>query len=231
MTIEMIAFDADDTLWENEIYYQNALEDLIKILSPWESPEVVNEIVNDIEHRNMNQYGYGIKAFILSLIEAALQISNHEIQGESVAKILAIGRSMLEADIHMKPKVRETLTALKGKFPLMVITKGDLLDQSAKIKRSGLEGFFKIIEIVNDKDEETYLSILEDHHINPHHLLMVGNSIRSDILPILNIGGKAVYIPSETTWSHEIVPDFNADNHGFFELTHMGELPELIKEM
>lgn len=231
MTIEMIAFDADDTLWENEVLYQNALVAFKKILSSWESPERVNEIVNDIETRNLEHYGYGIKAFILSLIEAAVQISHHEIQGESVAEILAIGRSMLEANIQMKPNVLGTLKILKEDYPLMIITKGDLLDQSAKIKRSGLEKFFKAVEIVNDKTEETYVKILENHQINPHHFLMVGNSIRSDILPILNIGGKAVYIPSDTTWSHEIVPDFDPGSHGFYEMRHIGQLPDLIQKL
>lgn len=231
MTIKIIAFDADDTLWENEFLYQNALAELRDILSPWESPEIINKIVNDIEHRNMEQYGYGIKAFTLSLIEAAVKITDYKIQGEAIAKILAIGRSMLEADIHILPNVVETLKALNGKYPLMVITKGDLLDQSAKIKRSGLAEFFKAVEIVNDKTEDAYLKILENHYINPQQFLMVGNSIRSDILPILNIGGKAVYIPAETTWAHEMVPDFEPGNHGFYELRHIGELPDLIERI
>ncbi len=231
MTIKIIAFDADDTLWENEVLYQNALAELRDILSPWESPEKINKIVNDIEHRNMEQYGYGIKAFTLSLIEAAVKITDYKIQGEAIAKILAIGRSMLEADIHILPNVVETLKALNEKYPLMVITKGDLLDQSAKIKRSGLAEFFKAVEIVNDKTEDAYLKILENHYINPQQFLMVGNSIRSDILPILNIGGKAVYIPAETTWAHEMVPDFEPGNHGFYELRHIGELPDLIERI
>lgn len=231
MMIEMIAFDADDTLWENEMFYQNALAELREILAPWESPEGVNEIVNEIEHRNMKHYGYGIKAFILSLIEAALQISDHEIHAEEIDKILRIGRSMLEADIHMMPNVLETLQALKGKYPLMVITKGDLLDQTAKVKRSGLEEFFEAVEVVNDKTEETYLEILKAHQIDPQGFLMVGNSIRSDILPILNIGGKAAYIPADNTWSHEMVPDFNPEVDGYYELTHIGQLPDLIQRI
>jgi len=231
MAIEMIAFDADDTLWENEMIYQNALAELQEILAPWGSPEGVNEIVNEIEHRNMKHYGYGIKAFILSLIEAALQISDHEIHAEEIDKILGIGRSMLEADIHMMPNVLETLKALKGKYPLMVITKGDLLDQTAKVKRSGLEEFFKAVEVLNDKTEESYLNILEVHQINPQGLIMIGNSIRSDILPILNIGGKAVYIPADNTWSHEMVADFNPDVDGYYELTHIGQLPDLIQRI
>jgi len=231
MAIEMIAFDADDTLWENEKFYQNALAKFREILAPWESPEGVNEIVNEIEHRNMKHYGYGIKAFILSLIEAALQISEHEIHATEIEKILRIGRSMLEADIHMMPNVIETLEALKEKYPLMVITKGDLLDQTAKVKRSGIEEFFTTVEVVNDKTEESYLKILNTHQINPQGLLMVGNSIRSDILPILNIGGKAVYIPADNTWSHEMVADFNREVDGYYELPHIGQLPDLIQRI
>lgn len=231
MPIEIIAFDADDTLWKNEILYQNALAELREILSPWEIPEKINEIVNEVEHRNMKQYGYGIKAFILSLIEAALQISDHEIHAMEIKKILAIGRSMLEADIYMMPNVLETLKTLQGKYPMMVITKGDLLDQTTKVKRSGLEEFFVAVEVVNEKTEGTYLKILETHQIDPQGLLMVGNSIRSDILPILNIGGKAVYIPADSTWSHEMVPDFNPEVDGFYELTHIGQLPDLLQKV
>ena len=228
MTIEMIAFDADDTLWENEMLYQNGLAQLREILAPWESPENISEIVNEIEHRNMEQYGYGIKAFTLSLIEAALQISGYEIHAKEIESILRIGRSMLDAEIHLMPNVLETLTVLQGKYPLMVITKGDLLDQTAKVRRSGLEDYFWAIEVLNDKTEESYLKILEVHQINPRELIMVGNSIRSDILPILNIGGKAVHIPADNTWSHEMVADFNPNVDDFYELTHIGQLPDLI---
>lgn len=231
MTIEMIAFDADDTLWANEIYYQNALAELRQILSPWESPERINKVVNDIEHRNLAHYGYGIKAFILSLIEAALQISEYQIHAVSIARILDIGRSMLDADLHLIPNVLETLTTLNEKYPMMVITKGDLLDQTAKVKKSGLEGFFRAVEIVNDKTEDSYLNILENYHIDPSNFLMIGNSIRSDILPILNIGAKAVYIPTDNTWSHEIVPDFNTDVDGYYELIHIGQLPDLLQSI
>ncbi len=225
MKIDVIAFDADDTLWENEVLYQHAQERLRDILSPWADAEIIDKVLYDTEMRNLPLYGYGIKAFSLSMIETAVHISEGEISGEDVSRILDIAQSMLQAEVELRPYVRETLEALSGKYPLMVITKGDLLDQTSKIKRSGLEDFFSITEIINDKTPEAYQAILQRHGIEPERFLMVGNSLRSDVLPVLELGGKAVYIPAETTWSHEVVSEFDDQSDGFFELDHLGELP------
>lgn len=228
MTIEMIAFDADDTLWHAEVLFQNALDEFKKILSRWEEPETIDEIMVEIETRNMPQLGYGVKAFVLSMIEGAIQISDGEIDAKSIEKILSIGRSMLDAKLSLRPYVTETLIALADNFRMMVITKGDLLDQTMKVERSGLAHYFSLVEVVNEKTPQSYTRILNKYHLTPEHFLMVGNSIKSDVLPILELGGKAVHIPADTTWVHEMVTDFKKPKENFYELEHLGQLPELI---
>ena len=228
MTIEMIAFDADDTLWHAEVLFQNAQEALKEILLPWEKPETVDEALYAIEKRNMPQLGYGVKAFVLSMIEGAIQISNGEIDARSIDKILSIGKSMLEAELSLCPHVQETLNILSGDHRLMIITKGDLLDQMMKVERSGLASYFSLVEVVNEKTPRAYANILRKFYLDPASFLMVGNSIKSDILPVLELGGKAVHIPADTTWVHEVVSDFDAPQDNFYVLEHLGQLPDLI---
>jgi putative hydrolase of the HAD superfamily len=231
MQIDMIGFDADDTLWENEILYQEAQAGLKEILCPWGTAEAIDEALFKMEMRNLPLYGYGIKAFALSMIETAIQISGGAVTGDQILEILAKVRAMLEADVRLRPYVRETLSALSEDYPLMLITKGDLLDQTAKVERSGLERFFRIVEIVNEKTPQTYAQILKRYDLSPETFLMVGNSIKSDVLPILELGGTAVHIPAETTWAHEIVPGVDGEAHGYHELEHLGELSELIRTL
>ena len=226
--IEMIAFDADDTLWHNEVYYQDALEELKTILSEWAKADAVIDRLNEIELRNLPIYGYGIKAFVLSMIETAFLVSGGQMRGDTIEKILSIGRTMLNAVVLPRDNVKETLQKLSEMYPLMVITKGDLLDQTRKIERSGLRDYFSLVEIVNDKTPDSYLEVLNKYHLNPENFLMVGNSLRSDILPILQLGGTAVHIPAESTWEHEMVPDFDKSQAGFFEIAKMDQLPDLI---
>jgi len=228
MNIDMITFDADDTLWENEVLYHNAHVRLNEILSPWGTTQDIDEVLYETEIRNLPVYGYGIKAFSLSMIETAIKISNREVSGDQISLILGITRSMLVADVQLRPDAKETLASLFQKYPLMLITKGDLLDQTSKIKRSGLEGFFSFTEIVNDKTTEVYRTILEKHDLIPQKFLMVGNSMRSDVLPVLELGGKAVYVPADNTWAHENIPVFESVGENFFELEHLRQLPALI---
>ncbi|MFN2305173.1 MAG: HAD family hydrolase [Anaerolineales bacterium] len=231
MPIDMIAFDADDTLWHNEVYYQNAIETLTQTLAKWETPEKIVDSIDKIEIRNLPLYGYGIKAFILSLIEAAIEISDGEIGGEPITNIIDMGKSMLQAEVALKPGVLNALKTLSNDYRMMVITKGDLLDQTDKVKRSGLQPFFTFIEVVNDKTTPTYRKIIDKYGLHSETFVMVGNSLRSDVLPILDIGASAIYIPSETLWAHEMVPDFELPQKGFYELEHIGQLPDLIATM
>lgn len=228
MKIDIIAFDADDTLWENEVLYQKAQERLKEILSQWEASAVIDEVLYETEMRNLPLYGYGIKAFSLSMIETAIKVSDGKISGNIISKILEMTQSMLDADIKLYPYVNDTLKELSEMYPLMVITKGDLLDQTSKIKRSGLAKYFSITEVINDKTSEDYRAILGRHGLLPETFLMVGNSLRSDVLPVLELGGKAVYIPAETTWAHEVVSEFDFRSEDFFELEHLGQLPDLV---
>lgn len=224
----MIGFDADDTLWYNEIYYQDAQAKLKLILANWGQAEVVAETLNEIEIRNLPLYGYGVKAFVLSMIETAYHVSERQIQGDAIEKIISIGRSMLGAEILPHDHVIETLQTLSGKHPLMVITKGDLLDQTSKIERSGMRDYFSLVEVINDKTPDSYRRVFNRSQLKPENFLMVGNSLRSDVLPILELGGTAVHIPADTTWDHEMAPDFDTSHTRYFELSGMNQLPDLI---
>ena len=228
MKIDMIGFDADDTLWYTEIHYIKAQEAVKKLLHPWGTDETIAQVIDRAILDNLARYGYGIKAFILSLIEAAIHASGGEIRGEQIEQILSIGKSMLAAEIVLRPHVAETLCKLAPTFPMMIITKGDLLDQTTKVKRSGIANYFSAVEIVNDKTEEAYTRLFEKYDINPRNFLMIGNTIRSDIQPVLALGGTAVHIPAESTWAHETSQGFNTAQNGFYELAHMGELTELV---
>lgn len=231
MNIEMIAIDADDTLWQAEINFQNAQKEFIRILSPWKVPDEIESILYEIEMKNLPNYGYGVKAFMLSMIEAAIEISNGAIGADSIDEIIAIGRSMLEAQVSVKPHVPQTLDTLSKKYPLMVITMGDLLDQTTKLTRSGLASYFSLVEVVNEKTPNTYKEIFQKYILEPQSFVMVGNSLKSDILPVLKLGGKAVHIPADTTWAHEIVNKFDNSHNNFYELDHFGKLPDLISKI
>lgn len=231
MKIDWIGFDADDTLWHTEHYYIQAQETLIHLLSPWSPAERVEEILFEIEMDNLPRYGYGIKAFVLSLIEAAIRISGGEIRGDQIEQILSIGRAMIEAEIVLRPHVPETLQHLASSYRMMIITKGDLLDQTEKVKRSGIGHLFSMVEVVNEKSPETYAEILHKYHIHPQSFLMVGNTIRSDIHPVLALGGRAVHIPAASTWEHEVIPGFDTAQDGYYELKHIGQLPGLIAKI
>ncbi len=230
MEITTIAFDADDTLWENEHLYLEAQQGFQRIMAPWGNQERNHDILYEIEMRNLPIYGYGIKAFCLSLIEAAIKISKGDISAAQIEGILAIGRDMLQAEVKLLSHVPEVLQELNKHYRLMVITKGDLLDQTAKVTRSGLTEYFTDVEVLNHKTQEEYAAILARYSIPPGQFLMVGNSLRSDILPVLELGGIAVHVPTDVTWAHEHIEDFDRTQPRFFELAHLGQLPDLIKE-
>ena len=231
MKPDIIAFDADDTLWHSEFLYRDAQAALNEILSPWAPSKVVEDVTYEIETHNIPLYGYGIKSFTLSMLEAAVKISNGKVDGNHVAEILALGRAMLKAEVELRPYVVETLEQLSKSYRLMVITKGDLLDQTDKVERSGLATYFSMVEVVNEKNTAAYREILDRYNLSPQGFLMVGNSISSDVLPILELGGVAVYVPADTTWAFEMVENFNPDQQGFYELEHVGHLPALIDRL
>lgn len=229
--IETIAFDADDTLWENEGLYLNAQAQLQGILSPWSSGNQIHRVLTETEFRNLPIYGYGIKAFTLSMIETALQVSQGNFDADTIQQILVLGRSMLQAEVALLPNVAETLQSLSRTHQLMIITKGDLLDQTSKVSRSGLADCFSLIEVLNEKTTTEYQEILQKYRLDARTFLMVGNSLRSDIAPVLELGGRAVLIPTGTTWEHELLDSFDNTHDGFFEIKDMADLPALIKAL
>jgi putative hydrolase of the HAD superfamily len=203
MDIKVIAFDADDTLWINEPYFQETEEKFCELLAPYLSRHTLSQELFKTEIDNLKLYGYGIKGYILSMIEAALKISNNTISTEIIVKIIQYGKELLERPIELLDGVEDTLEALKEKYKLVVATKGDLLDQRRKLHNSGLGKYFHHIEVMSDKQETDYNDLIKRLDIHPSEFMMIGNSLKSDILPVLGIGGHAVYIPFHTTWAHE----------------------------
>ncbi|WP_445381866.1 HAD family hydrolase [Robiginitalea sp. IMCC43444] len=223
--ITTIGFDADDTLWVNETYFRKAEEEFASLLDGYETKNTIDQELFKMEMRNLNLYGYGIKGFVLSMIESALELSNNRVPANSIAEILNIGKNMISHKLELLDGVEEVLHQLQGKYRLLVLTKGDLLDQERKLERSGLLEYFHHVEVLSDKKETNYKRLLEHLEIDVSEFLMVGNSLKSDVLPILNIGARAVHIPFHTTWAHEEVPD---DAHDNKHLT-ISNLRELLK--
>jgi putative hydrolase of the HAD superfamily len=230
--LKLIAFDADDTLWHNESLYKYAQDQLAALLSNYAGRNEIDQRLYRKEMDNLPHYGYGIKSFTLSMIETAIDLTEGEISGKQIFEILGFGKRMLEADVHLLEHVRVTIERLAGHYDLMVITKGDLRDQERKLERSSLSPFFEYIEIVSDKHRHTYESLLERHQVAPQSFLMVGNSLRSDIMPVLALGAYAVYIPYHLTWEHELVERKELETYDTcFELEHIGQLPDLIRSL
>ncbi len=228
---DVIGFDADDTLWHNETLYIDAQERFKVLLSRYHLPDWIKQKLDETEMRNLQFYGYGIKSFILSMIETRVELTEGRIQGTEIQAILNIAKDMLKAEVRLFDHVQETVASLAQTCALMVITKGDPIDQEAKLSRSGLAPYFRYIETVSDKTKDVYASILAKHQIEPSRFLMVGNSLRSDILPVLELGGCAVYIPYELTWAHENNVGEYADREGFCEIEHMGKLLDIVEKL
>ena len=205
MTPKTIAFDADDTLFVNEPYFQEVEQKFCQLLENYLSHHTLSQELFKVEIDNLKLYGYGIKGYILSMIEAAITVSNATIPIEVISKIIQYGKELLEKPIEILDGVEETLAALSGKYKLVVATKGDLKDQQSKLHRSGLGHYFHHIEVMSDKKEADYLKLIQRLDIQPNEFLMIGNSLKSDVLPVLNIGGQAIHVPFHTTWAHEII--------------------------
>ncbi|TGN28023.1 HAD family hydrolase [Empedobacter tilapiae] len=221
--IKAIAFDADDTLWVNEPYFQEAEKQFCALLENYIPQHSISQELFKTEMKNLHLYGYGVKGFVLCMIETANRISSHTIPLEVIDKIIAIGQDLLQKPIKLLQGVSETLEQLKGKYQLIVATKGDLLDQERKLKNSGLESYFHHIEIMSDKQISDYQKLLQHLDCNPENLLMLGNSIKSDILPILELGGYAGHIPYHVTWTHE-QHEHQLKHDNFLELKSIDEI-------
>lgn len=212
--ISVIAFDADDTLWSNEPLFQEIERQYTNLLSPYGTSEDISAALFQTEMNNLKYLGYGVKAFSISMVETALRVSGHKISANDIQHIVDLGKSLLEMPIELLPGVKETLKALKerGQYKLVVATKGDLLDQENKLERSGLASYFDHIEVMSDKTEKEYLRMLNILQITPSELAMVGNSLKSDIQPVLSLGGYGIHIPFEVMWKHEVVDTFTHEH-------------------
>ena len=201
----MIGFDADDTLWVNEPYYREVEQQFVKLIAEYGVEEDIAAALYHTEISNLGLYGYGIKAFMLSLVECAVRITGGRVTASTIQQILWMGKGMLQRPIELLNDVKRVLENLTPRFRLIVATKGDLLDQEGKMKRSGISSCFHHIEVMSDKKEQHYIQLLSHLDIEPCEFLMVGNSMKSDIIPPLNLGAWAIHIPYHTTWAHEEV--------------------------
>jgi len=227
MTPKIIAFDADDTLWHNEPYFDEAQERFCVLFQDYASSQEILGFILNHQIKNLPLYGFGIKAFTLSMIETALQLTNHQISGKGIEQILAIGKDLLQKPVEILPNVESVLEQLKGKYKLVVATKGDLKDQHRKLHDSGIGHFFHHIEVLSDKTELDYEKMLGRLDCKPEDFLMIGNSLKSDILPVLNIGGYAIHIPYHTTWEYEKI-DFEVIHPNFQALKSINQILDLV---
>ncbi|BCH30004.1 haloacid dehalogenase [Mesorhizobium sp. L-8-10] len=222
-----IGFDADDTLWQNEQFYRLTEDRFASLLADHADPTALRERLLDAQKSNLKLYGFGIKGFTLSMIETAIGITDGKVPAAVIEQILAAGRDMLEHPVETLPNVRETLERLAGSYRLVLITKGDLFDQERKLAQSGLGELFEAVEIVSDKQAETYRRIFVRHGDGPERAMMVGNSLKSDVVPAIEAGGWGVYVPHDLTWAFEHA-EAPVDAARFRQIVHLAELPDLL---
>jgi putative hydrolase of the HAD superfamily len=224
----VIGFDADDTLWHNEVIFERVHERYRALLARCHDAATVDRTLLATELRNLELYGYGVKGFTLSAIETAIALTAGQISAEEIRTLIMIGREMLAHPVDLLDGVTDVLPALAATHELLLITKGDLRDQERKLAKSGLASHFRGIEVVSEKNESTYAAVLRRHEITPAEFLMVGNSLKSDILPVLAIGGAAAHVPYPLLWQLERTIELPNAPERFFELGNIRELLPLL---
>ncbi|PCJ93262.1 MAG: HAD family hydrolase [Flavobacteriaceae bacterium] len=222
-SVKVIGFDADDTLWVNETYFREVEEQFSSLLDNYETKNKIDQELFKMEMKNLELYGYGIKGFMLSMIESALDLSNNKVSQETILEILDLGKKMIAHPVELLDSVTKVLQVLVKKYRLIVLTKGDLLDQERKLKKSGLSQFFHHIEVLSDKKEDNYKNLLDHLEIEVGEFLMIGNSLKSDVLPLINIGAQAVHVPFHTTWQHEEV-SIDEQNNNYLTLNTLSDI-------
>ena len=228
----LIAFDADDTLWPNQPHFDVAEARLYELLTHYGTPAQFSDRFLQVQRQNMPLFGYGAKSFMLSMIETVLQLTNGSVTGHEIQHVLDQGKRLLDYPIEILPHVPEALAAVKARgLPLMLLTKGDLFDQESKLARSGLGDLFDHVEIVSEKNEATYRRILTRYYVRPEEFVMVGNSLKSDVLPVARLGGHAAYVPYHTTWVMERVPEAEQAGAVFREMASLAEVPAWLEEL
>jgi putative hydrolase of the HAD superfamily len=225
--IKLICLDADDTLWHNETFFRRTFGRFAELLAGFATAEAVQARLDDIEHRNLGAYGYGAKGFILSMLETASELAGDDLPARTVCDVLALGRDLLAHPVEMLPGVEEALQTLAARARLVLVTKGDLHHQESKLAASGLGSHFSGVEIVSDKRPETYRRIFERYATAPEQAVMAGNSMRSDILPALEAGAWAAFVPYELVWAHEAA-EAPADHPRYAELASLADLDEWV---
>lgn len=228
MGLKVIAFDADDTLWVNEPYFQETEHQFCALLEDYLPQHNLSQELFKTEMQNLSLYGYGVKGFMLSMVETALRVSNNTISHKGLEKIIQYGKDLLEKPIELVEGIEDVLHALKSRYRIVVATKGDLLDQERKLKKSGLEFYFHHIEIMSDKQEADYRKLIKHLDIKSEEFLMIGNSLKSDIMPVLGIGGHAIHVPFHITWAHEKVEQTTEHVNFKQVLTIKDILPHLL---
>jgi len=226
--IKVIGFDADDTLWVNETYFRDAEKEFCSLLSKYETPNKIDQELFKKEISNLPLYGYGVKAFVLSMVEMALELSNYEVSNKTIEAILNIGKDMLNKPVELLDGVEEVLENVSKKYRLILATKGDLLDQERKLEKSGLTNYFHHIEVLSDKKEANYSRLLNHLDINPSEFLMIGNSLKSDVLPLVNIKAHAIHVPFHTTWAHEEVSEQETNGKAYKTLKDLSDIIPLL---
>ena len=222
--IKVIGFDADDTLWVNETYFREAEIKFCNLMAEYETPNKTDQELFKMEMKNLPLYGYGIKAFALSMVEMALEISNYNVSQKTVETILNIGKNMLEKPVELLDGVEEVLKELSKKYRLILATKGDLLDQERKLEKSGLTDYFHHIEVMSDKQVDNYSKLLNHLDIKPSEFLMIGNSLKSDILPLVHLNANAIHVPFHTTWAHELVTENETNGKTYKTINSLREV-------
>jgi putative hydrolase of the HAD superfamily len=225
--IKIVGFDADDTLWVNEPLYRDTEKQFCDILASYSPENDTNKALFRTEMQNLQLYGYGAKAFVLSMIETALRISENKITAFEINQIIEIGKAQLNLPVVLLEGVESVLRKLRPSYKLILATKGDLLDQERKLQKSGLANYFHHIEIMSDKHENNYRKLISRLDIEPQDFVMIGNSIKSDILPVINIGAKAIYVPYHTTWQHEKDHD-TADSSKFVTVDNLTGVLDIL---
>jgi putative hydrolase of the HAD superfamily len=222
-----IGFDADDTLWQNESFFRLTQDRFQALLADHAAPGHLAERLEAAERRNLGHYGFGVKGFTLSMIETAIEVTGGQVPASVIAEIIAAGREMLEHPIELLPHARSTVTALAAEHRVILITKGDLLDQERKLAQSGLGDLFAAVEIVSHKTEAVYRTIFDRYGTGADQAMMVGNSLKSDVIPALGSGAWGVHVPHGLTWALEVA-DPPKDHRRFHVIDHLGQLPHLI---
>jgi len=232
-SITTIGFDADDTLWHNESIFEDAHRRYCELLARWHDADTVERTLFATEMRNLERFGYGVKSHALSSIETAIALTDGAISAEEIRAIVDLAKGMLDHPVELLEGAAEVLPALAARHRLVLITKGDLRDQERKVRKSGLEAHFEEIEIISEKDTSIYRRLLARHRIAPEEFVMVGNSLKSDILPVLDLGGRGVYVPYRTTWEAERAdpPTDGAAAGRFFTIPNLLALPQLLERI